>query len=400
MIGRTLLQTGMLLLATAFIAGAQEGLPPGVPSPIGPDGKYTSAIMFTTPAYRDEAFRLVLQEANRVAKELSLPEKLPIEPSDLRDVYVSPFGFAYVEKKIGNVETANFSYAVSIDNKLSYLERTHLEQQCKNYQRQYIWPVGRVDTNLPYQLATQWLAAASMDVKGLSHDLHLIVKPDDEYIRLPRGVFSPVYYVAWCKKWVPIPGVQFSQPSEWEPVALVRVFTPTRTLLQIRVEDGKYILREPLVITNLASLLSTTNSVAGPAGLGPTASSPSGLQPRKSLDTPSALAHQIARTDRIVCSNLINSEGEPRVSLTLSGERAKQVVRAISAAKRLQMGTNSSWDWELRFHAGNKSIATIRFQGKVFLAENGEFEDETGELQKLYKEALDLLSSKNAEAPR
>jgi hypothetical protein len=66
-----------------FCAGPGEDLPPGVPNPIGPNGKYTPALMFTTKAYHDEAFRLVLQEANRVAAELRLPEKLPITEADL-----------------------------------------------------------------------------------------------------------------------------------------------------------------------------------------------------------------------------------------------------------------------------------------------------------------------------
>lgn len=72
-----------LLTATGVLrAGAGDDLPPGVPSPIGPDGKYTPALMFTTKAYHDEALRLVLQEANRVAAELRLPEKLPITEAD------------------------------------------------------------------------------------------------------------------------------------------------------------------------------------------------------------------------------------------------------------------------------------------------------------------------------
>ena len=54
------------------------------------------------------------------------------------------------------------------------------------------------------------------------------------------------------------------------------------------------------------------------------------------------------------------------------------------------MGTNSTWDWELQFYATTKCLAAIRFQGGVFLAENGEFADQSGELGKLYSEPLDL----------
>ena len=63
----------LLPLLTAIgvlFAGLGDDLPPGVPNPIGPDGKYTPALMFTTKAYHDEALRLVLQEANRVASQI------------------------------------------------------------------------------------------------------------------------------------------------------------------------------------------------------------------------------------------------------------------------------------------------------------------------------------------
>jgi hypothetical protein len=372
-------------------------LPPGVPSPIGPDGKWShEGMMFTTKAYQKEAFRLLLVEANDVAKNLHLQEKLPITEADIVEAYISPFGISYVERGIGCVDTKNYSYCVSKDDRFCYLFAKGLDTRMEDYRTKYLWSKSRLNLDGAYQLATQWLADASMDVTAMNHDLHLIIKPDDDYFRAPRGKFVPLYDVNWCKKWKRTPGIVEENHGQWEPVVSVQLFAPTKTLLQMCVEDSKYILRKPLIFTNLASLLAQTNTTAKPQ------ISSRARQSAPSTTEPIRLAQQIASADRIVCTNFIRSEGDPKIGLTLSGKRAKQVVRAISSAKRLQVGTDSIWDWQLLFYTGTKTVAEVRFQGDVFLAENGEFMDETGELEKLYKVALDTLSTKREEeaAPR
>jgi len=45
---------------------------------------------FTTKAYREEAVRLMLKEANRVAALLPLHERLPIKETDLIERWVGP----------------------------------------------------------------------------------------------------------------------------------------------------------------------------------------------------------------------------------------------------------------------------------------------------------------------
>lgn len=204
--------------------------------------QHRSSILFTTELYQKAAFGLVLQEANKVAQELKLPEKLPITEADLTEVFISPFEYAYEEKSIGSVATKSYIYYISQGNKLSYLEGTHQNEDCRTFQSKYTLPISQVNTNEAYQLATQWLAAASMDVKTLNHDYPVIVEVEHDYIQSPPGKFVPVYDVYWPK------GKQNGS------VASVRLFTPTKTLLQLRVEDPKYILRQPLVFTNPASL--------------------------------------------------------------------------------------------------------------------------------------------------
>jgi len=154
----------LLCVGTALPASAAESPPLGVRDPVAYDAKYLPTLMFTTKAYHDEALRLVLREANRVAAELRLPEKLPITESDLAGRFINPFGYARAQKAIGNVTTRNYTYYVSQDNKFSYLEGTHQDADCRRYQKLYTWPLSRTDTNQAYEFAAEWLAAISVDV--------------------------------------------------------------------------------------------------------------------------------------------------------------------------------------------------------------------------------------------
>jgi hypothetical protein len=219
-------------------------LPAGVPRMVDTNGNVVWVdINFTTRRYQQAAIKLVLQEANRVAKELQLSENLPITESNIVGAFISPFGYNYTYKRIGTITTTNYCYYVSLDNKFCYLEGTHQEQDCRRYQDLYTWPMSRINTNEAYQLATQWLADVSVDVNALNRDCQVTVERDSGYTYAPPGKFVPVYYVAWGN------------------LASVRVFTPAGKLLELRVEDPKYLLREPLIFTNLDSLFPGTGQV-------------------------------------------------------------------------------------------------------------------------------------------
>jgi hypothetical protein len=225
-----------------------DTLPPGVPNPIGSDGTITHAMLFTTKAYQNEALKLVIREANKAAKELKLPEELPITESNIVKAFINPFGYAYAKKAVGNVTTKNYVYYVSQGNKFSYLENPHQDELCRKFQASSTLPASQINTNEALKLATKWLKAVSMDVKTLSRDCSVKVELDNAYVHPPAGKFVPVYYVSWSEKSGGI-GV----------VASVRLFSPTKTLLQLRVENPKYIMRPPIAFKNLAFLLSQTN---------------------------------------------------------------------------------------------------------------------------------------------
>jgi len=64
-------------------------------------------------------------------------------------------------------------------------------------------------------------------------------------------------------------------------VADVELFLPTKKLLQLDVDDPKYILRKPLVFTNLASLFPGTGRVTGFTNFPPSAPLHGGPGPDK-----------------------------------------------------------------------------------------------------------------------
>jgi hypothetical protein len=388
---------GILSVSTVIA----EDLPLGVPNPINPHGEYNMHVMdFTTPAYRREALKLVLTEANKVALELTLPEKLPITQTDLTEVFIGPFGQSYAEKRIGNVSTKNFRYCVSQGNKFSYLEGANIGGKCRQYQASYTWPAERIDTNGAYEMATNWLAAISVDVDGLNREHHLLVEPYRDSLRSPPGTFVPVYKVSWCDKWSGVQGVIVTPKPEWWAVASVVFFLPTKELLELRVEDPKYILRPPLAFTNLEDLLVGPN-----CGV-----SRDYIDKFLAYSTPTNLALKIAAADRIVITNhamdiygvgvslnegtrTTNHSVMPKLKyegfgMTLEGAEVEPVVHAYSYAK-LDTGfpLGGGWNWQVRFYQGTNELAITALRTNFFI-EYGEYRDESGVLKQLWERML------------
>ena len=231
---------------------AAKELPPGVPRTVDTNGKvvYIDG-SFTTKAYQDEALRLVIQEANTVARELQLPEALPITQSNLTHVYIGPFGFSYQLQAVGNITTSNYWYFVKRGNKFSDLTVADIDNRCRDYTAHYQWPITQIDTNAAYQLAVHWLSAAHMDVQALSRDCNVRVALDPHWNgvrmgQLPKRTFTPIYIVSWLARG---PGADSNAA-----VASVELFLPKQTLLSLSVDDPKYILRSPIVFANFAAL--------------------------------------------------------------------------------------------------------------------------------------------------
>ena len=190
--------------------------------------------------YRGDALRLLIEEANKVAHDLKLDERLPIVEADLVAQYVPGLPIAPKLRIVGNISTSNYTYYVSIDNKFSFLERTGLAREYERLKQQYLWPMSRLDTNAAITLATQLLSSVPMDVDALNREARINV-----LAFTPEGKsgahFVPVYWVYWMPKDV----------SRNGSIATLQLFTPTRLVLQLRVERSKYILRRPLPVERL-----------------------------------------------------------------------------------------------------------------------------------------------------
>ncbi len=215
-----------------------------------PDRK-AAPILVAPDSYQREALKLLIQEANQVARELALPELLPITETNLVGHFILPLAGAQSWQAVGKIVTRNYAYYVSRQNKFCFLERMHNETEFRQWQKQYLRPVNLVDTNRAYQLAERWLSAVSIDVRGLNRDCRVHIVPSAPIKKGTNMYFLPIYWVYWTK------------PGEGRgSVASVQLFAPTETLMQLRVEDPKYILRKPLVFTNLDVLLTQTNTPA------------------------------------------------------------------------------------------------------------------------------------------
>ena len=84
-----------------------------------------------------------------------------------------------------------------------------------------------------------------MDVDGLNNDCNLHVQPAAVRGQGANASFLPVYWVYWTRG-----------EKGHGSVASVKFSAPTKTLMQLRVENSDYILRQPLRFTNLNALLS------------------------------------------------------------------------------------------------------------------------------------------------
>lgn len=251
--------------AVGLLLGQASGPPPinpndpkglelgsGVPRVLDTNGNVVGIdLSFTTKQYQDAAINLMVQEANRVASQMHLLENFPITISNIVSAYVGPFGYNYKYNSIGSVSTTNYTYFMTGDDKFNQVVVADYAAKCFSLEATKL-PISEIDTNMAYELATQFLKAASMDVSRLNKDFecHVALSPGwNSFGRLgqrPKVSFVPIYYVWWTGS--------AEDVRKYGGLAEVELYLPTRRLLQLRVGDPRYILRKPLTFTNLAAL--------------------------------------------------------------------------------------------------------------------------------------------------
>ena len=111
----------------------------------------------------------------------------------------------------------------------------------------YTLPRSRWDEHSPYTLATQWLAAASVDVAAIEREFKPMVLPWD----LGDDII-PLYTITWEKGSM--------DEGNYDSAATVQVILPEHILWSLVVKKPEDILRDPLIVSNRSALLSEPNS--------------------------------------------------------------------------------------------------------------------------------------------
>jgi len=105
--------------------------------------------------------------------------------------------------------------------------------------------------------------------------------------------------------------------------------------------------------------------------------------------TTNDIARHVLDADHIVITNRFASimEKYRGFRLSIPGEEARKIVRAVSSAKRCAP-TDSVFDWDLKFYREAHFLAGIRLQGAHCVFEGDEYYDTSGVLDHLYHDLL------------
>jgi hypothetical protein len=204
----------------------------------------------TTESYKQAALGAMLKEVNALCRQLNLAQRLPVQSSNLTELRIETPFFSDHKGMFASLSTEDYVFAAGESNKLSYVNKNfRLRDDEAEYREslkaRYKRPRTEVNTNTAYALATQWLAAFSVDVKALERDYRATVSWWDL-----GDYFVPLYTVEWRKA------------GTGESAASVELVGPERFLKKLWVEKPEYIGREPLVVPDREKLLSQTNAPA------------------------------------------------------------------------------------------------------------------------------------------
>lgn len=212
-------------------------------------------LRFTTDAYRRAALQVLLDEANRKAKNLGLNEKTPITQYDLVESFIQPPAWSVAEGMFGTLTTSNYVYTASENNKLCSITCTPTAQaDCiALVEQRYGDQVAVMETNLAYTLATNWLTAGNVDVAALERECSVQITT----MRHGRH-YLPVFSVRWRQAAANPAGPITTRDDGYQTRAAVLLVEPDRRLLHFEVDD-RYLLGPVLSVPNADELLCPSN---------------------------------------------------------------------------------------------------------------------------------------------
>ena len=217
-------------------------------------------------AYKAVAIERMLAEANYFSERLALPTPHPLRMSDLKYVHVSPLWGSRIEAtdlpavalgaRLARIRTARFAATGVLEStnfcfsfgkgQLWYVYRHNQEglQYHPSFDKLAVTP-SRIGDAGAYQLATQSLAAVSVDVASMEKKIKPLVWRQP--YRYPDGttneVLLPFFYVQWGQ-------------GDF-PAVRVTIDGTTKEVLGISMEDTSFSRRPPLVIPNARKLNDT-----------------------------------------------------------------------------------------------------------------------------------------------
>jgi len=191
-------------------------------------------------SYRSNALSLMLIEANQTAKQLNLPEPLPITTNNIAACDIPTPTFAW----IGTISTHKYFFSVGFGRKLGVIDERDQLQAYHEALVKYSWPIARKNTSAATQFAREMMAAFGIDVKRLDHNC----KVEANAVGPQSSHFVPIYRIRWL----------IGQKT----IADFEYLEPTRTVRHLAVYDPSYNLRKAVVIPGVRELL-MSQGVAG-----------------------------------------------------------------------------------------------------------------------------------------
>lgn len=99
-----------------------------------------------TKAYQREVRRLMIEEVNRVARDLKLSENLPITITNC-SAYIGFPGHYINRWELGTIDSAYYAYYLVAGRTVSGIDMKHWEENIELARQKFWWPVSRLDTN-------------------------------------------------------------------------------------------------------------------------------------------------------------------------------------------------------------------------------------------------------------
>ncbi len=105
-----------------------------------------------------------------------------------------------------------------------------------------------------------------------------------------------------------------------------------------------------------------------------------------SWQPPTMLAQKIVETDRAVIADYFVRSNIESAPISTSVDKAKEIVNAVSLARRDAGNYAAIFGKKIDFYKGSNLLASVRWQDRLFLTDEGQFSDNSGVLKGLYHE--------------